>query len=92
MRVTEIGRHPELLLELIMVGELGAVIEGDGLAQCGRERLKLAQELACNGGGGFAGLLGGEQESGGAFMGDEDGLTITAKQHEVGFPMSWCGT
>ena len=38
--VAEEGGEAEALGELVMLGELGAVIEGDGLTQGGRQRLE----------------------------------------------------
>ena len=37
MGVAEIGWHPELLIELVMLCELGAIVEGDGTSERSRE-------------------------------------------------------
>ena len=92
MGIAEVGRQAELLIELVVLCELGTVVEGDGEPEGGGQRLKLAQQLTRDGCGRFVRLLGGEEQTGVAFMGDEESLPIAAEQHEVGFPMTGCGT
>ena len=74
-----------------MTGELGAVVEGDGLAPVVRER---SQEL----GDGISHALGrfgkqgtGKKQAGVAFLEGEERLPSVAKGHEVGLPVTWIG-
>ena len=76
------------VVELVMAGELGAVVEGDGPAPLGREG---SQQLG-DGIGHALGVLGGqgtgEQQAGVAFLEGEQGLALVAKEHQVGFPVA----
>src|SRR6266851_1815913 len=56
MGIAEEGLHAELGVELMVEGELGAVIEGDGLAQPIGQRLEPSEELLNGWLGGFARL------------------------------------
>ena len=58
MRVTEEGPDAEFVGQDVMLGELGAVVEGDGLAQPPVEGLEPGDELIGGRMGSFAGLLG----------------------------------
>ena len=70
-----------------MAGELGAVVEGDGLAPGGRQGREEAREGAGDGGGGFGGRADGEEQAGVTVVEGEDGLAVDAEEHEVGFPV-----
>ena len=84
--VAEEGGEAEASGELVMLSELGAVIEGDGLAPGGRERFEQVDEACEHGRGGFVGLAGEAQMAGGAFVKDQDGLAVFSEEHEIGFP------
>src|SRR5262245_13378303 len=85
--VAEEGPNGEPM-ELLMTGELGAVVEGDGLAQRWRHAGEEPDEMACNALGSFVGRSGGEQKSGLALVNSQHGLAVFGEQHEVGFPVS----
>src|SRR5487761_705376 len=66
--VAEEGGNTQALGELVMGGELGAVIEGDGLTQGRRQRCEPLQEVIDDGLGGLIGLAGEAQRARGAFL------------------------
>jgi len=88
MGVAEEGPDAELVGEDVMLSELGAVVEGDGLAQPPIESLEPGNELISGGMGSFARLLGKQQEAGLAFVRHQDDLAGCSEEHEVGFPMA----
>ena len=88
MGIAEEGLHAELGVELMVEGELGAVIEGDGLAQPIGQRLEPSEELVNGWLGGFARLLGEQEDAGFALMGHQDGLPIGGEEHQIGLPMT----
>jgi hypothetical protein len=90
--VAEESGKAQALGELVMQGELGPVIESDGLAQGGRKRLEPGEETFEHGLGGLVGLAGEAQMTGRALMENQDGLTILGEEHEIGFPMAGLGS
>jgi len=71
-----------------VLSELGAVIEGDGLAQRLWQGIEEAEQEVCDE---ACGLMGGalaDEDTGGAFVECEDGLAIGGEEHEVALPMS----
>ena len=87
MGIAEEGLHAELGVELMVEGELGAVIEGDGLAQRAGQGFEPSLQLHGGRLGSLAGLLGEQEEAGLALVGDEDRLAIGGEEHQIGFPM-----
>jgi hypothetical protein len=89
MRIAEKGLNAEGLVQSVMLGELGSVVEADGFAH----RLWKSAELTGDGSHGedsFAiGWTLDDAEAGLSFVEDEQPLAISGKQHEVGFPMAW---
>jgi len=92
MGIAEEGLEPEVALQAVMRGELGAVVEGDGLAQAawqsGEKRLD-------SGGDRFGSLVWLTQDGerpGRSFVEREDRLAVGAEEHEVGFPMAGLST
>ena len=77
------------VVELMMVGELGAVVEGDGLSPSGGgEGSQEVVEGGGDGAGGFAGQAGGHEQAGVTFMQGEEGLSAASgEEHEVGLPV-----
>lgn len=88
VRIAEEGRQAQLLSELVMSSELGAVVEGEGEAQGGRQRGEPVQEVFDDGLSGLVGLASEAEEARGAFMSHEHGLTIFSEEHEIGFPVA----
>jgi hypothetical protein len=88
VRIAEEGRQAELLSELVMSSELGAVVEGEGEAQGRGQRGEPVQEVFDHGLGGLVGLAGKAEETGGALMSYEHGLAIFSEEHEIGFPVA----
>ena len=89
--IAEEGLDTEVGFEAVVLGELGAVVESDGLAQLGWQRFEPGDELSRGGFGSFVWLSGEDEDTGHALVGDQDGLAIGFEEHEVGFPMSWEG-
>ena len=88
VRIAEEGGEAEgLLIEPMVLGELGAVVEGEGAAQGLRQGLEqAAQEF----GGGLrlpVVSLQEQSQARGALVKDEDGLAVAGEQREVGFPV-----
>jgi hypothetical protein len=71
-----------------MARELGAVVEGDGLAQRWWHAGKEPDEVARDALGGLVRWPGGEQQPGLALVDGEDCLAVLGEQHEVGLPVS----
>jgi hypothetical protein len=75
-------------VEFMMVGELGAVVEGDGppqrLGQACEQPLELARDRL----GGFAVRPCGEQDARLSFVHGEHGLAVFREHHQVGFPVA----
>jgi len=89
--VAEESGKAETLGELVMLGELGPVIESDGLAQGGRKGFKDLQEAFQDGLSGFIRLAGEVEKTRGAFVNGEDGLAVFAEEHEIAFPVTGNG-
>jgi len=75
VRIAEVGLDGEPMQSAV-AGKLGAIVEGDGPAQRGRQRCEQADQMPCDRIGGLVGTPDGKHEPGGAFMHREDGLTI----------------
>ena len=74
-----------------MVGELAAVVEGDGLAPLGRESEQEMDHGVSNRGSRFLEQRVSEDEAGVAFLEDQEGLTSVAEEHQIGLPVAWKG-
>src|SRR6266436_3341014 len=86
--IAEEGLDAEPVDQDEVLSELGAVVEGDGLAQLRIDRGETSQQALGRREGGFARLLGGQYSPGFALLRNEDGLAGGCEQHEVGLPMS----
>jgi len=86
--VAEEGSDCELVVEEVVLGELGAVVEGDGFAQAGLERSEPGEELVCGVLRGLAGLPCQQGHTGLPFVRDKDGLPWGGEHHEIGFPVA----
>ncbi len=71
--VAEVGLDVEQSIELLVSVELGAVVEGDGLAEVWREGFEHLDEALGDGIGLKVGLWEGDGEAGMAFVSDQDG-------------------
>lgn len=76
------GAQPE------MVGELGSVVEGDGLAQGRRQGCHDGFDGVGDEGSGFIGWPLADEQAGRSLEQGEDVLVIGGELHEVGLPMS----
>ncbi len=74
--IAEEGSDCELVVEEVVLGELGAVVEGDGFAQAGLERSEPGEELVCGVLRGLAGLPCQQGHTGLPFVRDEDGFGL----------------
>ena len=88
--VAEEGGEAEGRGEWVMLGELGAVIEGDGRAQGGRQRGEPVEAFE-HGRSGFMGLAGEAERARGAFVSGQHGLAVFAEEQEIGFPVAGVG-
>src|SRR5665213_429020 len=86
--IAEIGLDAEFVGQLVVEGELGAVVESDGAAQRRGDAGELGEQACHQGFGGFADLSGEQDEAAGALVDEEDRLAVRAEGHEVGLPMS----
>ena len=59
-----------------MTGELGAVVEGDGLAQALRDACEQANKMTSDAAGDFAGNTDAEQQTRSALVHGEHRLTV----------------
>jgi len=89
--IAEEGLDAETAVEAVMFGELGTVVEADGLAQILRDMAKSSVDTARGQFGFPVGWLVEDGVAGLAFMQDEDIVPICGEQHVVGFPMTWLG-
>jgi hypothetical protein len=64
------------IVQCQVAGELGAVVEGDALAQRVRQGSEQADEMARDAMRSLAGKAHGQQQARGPFMHGEDGLTV----------------
>jgi hypothetical protein len=72
----------------IVAGELGAVVEGDGLTQLLRHGAEQLDEMAGDAIGSLAGQPDRQQQTGFALMHGQDGLAVFCEHHQVGFPVT----
>ncbi|MGY3692084.1 hypothetical protein ACVIGA_002164 [Bradyrhizobium sp. USDA 3240] len=70
-----------------MTGKLGAVVEGDGLAQLLWKGSEEADEMACDTARNLAGKADAEQQARGALMHGQHGLTVLREHHQIGLPV-----
>src|SRR5215475_4302523 len=91
MGIAEEGVEAEAGGELVMQGELRAVVEGDGAAQGARHAAEQAGQVTQDGACGLRGLPEDAGEAREAFVNDQDGLAGDAEQHEVGLPVARFG-
>ncbi|MHC2338437.1 hypothetical protein ACVIW0_007726 [Bradyrhizobium sp. USDA 4454] len=87
VRIAEEGLDREAV-QLQVTGELGAIVEGNGLAQAFRQGSKQADEMAGDTARELAGDADAEQQARGALMHGQDRLTVFGEHHQVGFPMT----
>ena len=87
VRIAEEGLDREAV-QRQMTGELGAVVESDGLAQLLRQVREEAHEMAGNTAGNLAGEADAEQQARGALMHGQHSLSVLREHHQVGFPVS----
>ena len=73
--IAEEGLNREIMQHQ-MACELGAVVEGDSLAQCVGQGGEETDEMACDAARRLAGQTNGKQDARGAFMHRQDGLAI----------------
>jgi len=71
-----------------VAGELGAVVEGDGLAQPLWQDLEQIDEMARNAASDLAGQSDRQQEARLALVYGQDGLAVFCEHHQVGFPVT----
>ncbi len=87
VRIAEEGLDRETM-QRQMTGELGAVVEGDGLAQLlwqvGEDAYEMTGDAARN----LAGDANAEQQARRALMHGQHGLAVLREHHQVGLPMS----
>ena len=74
-----------------MVGELAAVVEGDGLAPLGREAQQETYHGISNRASRFLEQWVSQDEAGVAFLEDQEGLTAVAEEYQIGLPVAWKG-
>ena len=77
-------------MEVVMPGELRAVVEGDGLPPGRGQGSQEAGHGLGDRSGRLAGGPGGQQEAGVAFMEGEDSLAVDSEQHQIGLPVARC--
>src|SRR5260370_152420 len=88
VRVAKEGPDAELIGKGKVLGELGAVVEGNGPPQTPIERLEPSLELLDGGLRGLAGLPGSQDEARFALLRHEGGLAGGGDPPEGGFPWS----
>src|SRR6266851_2775845 len=89
--VTEEGLNAQGLAQAVVVGELGAVIEGDGLSKFLGERGEQGLNVLRHGCGGLVGLTQDPDQARGPLMQREECLAVSGKKHQVGFPVAGVG-
>jgi len=87
VRIAEEGLHQEALQGKVS-GELGAVVEGDGAAQCLWYDFEQAHEMAGDADSKLAFDGDGEQQARSALVDGQDGLPVFGEHHQVGFPVA----
>jgi hypothetical protein len=87
VRVAEEGLNAEPV-KLVMSGELGAVIEGNGSAQVKRQRGEDRAEVTGDAVGLLVGWPHGDEQARLPLVHGQHGLAVFGEQHQVGFPMA----
>ncbi len=87
VRIAEEGLDREAV-ERQVTGELGAVVEGDGLAQLLWQDCKQSNEMACDTPRDLAGETNAKQQTRGALVYGQDGRAVLGEHHQVGLPMA----
>src|ERR1043166_8164657 len=85
--IAEEGLDRELM-QCEVAGELGSVIEGDGMAQRLGHSSEQPEEMAGDTFGGLAGEADGEQQARGALMYGQDCLAVFCEHHQISFPVA----
>jgi hypothetical protein len=75
-----------------MTGELGTVVEGDGLTERLGQAAEQIDEMACDAVGSLAGQPDCEQQAGFALVHGQDRLAVFCEHHQVGFPVTAGGS
>jgi len=91
VRLAEEGHDAELA-QLVVAGELRAVVEGDGSAQVRGQPLEPAAEGAGDGVRLLGGLSGQGDQAGRPFVGGEQVLAVDGERHQIAFPVSGLAT
>jgi len=76
------------VVQPIVSGEFGAIVEGDGLAQIRRQCREEGKKLLGDGVGFFAVRSRCNDQPAVTIVNGEDGLAVFGKENEIGFPMS----
>src|ERR1044071_133423 len=71
-----------------MPGELGAIVEGDGLTKRLRQAAEQPEQGPGNAIGDLVGQSNGEQQARLAFMYGQDRLAVFGEHHQIGLPVS----
>src|SRR5690606_17194788 len=88
VRVAEEGLAPEGLADLVVQGELGAVVEGERAAELGGNVPEGSLEVGGDGDRGSADLTPEDHQSAAALDGKEDGDACNAEGHSIDFPVA----
>ena len=88
MRVAEEGFDAERLVQAMVLGELGAVVECDGAAHVAVEALEPIGHPLEDSAGCLALEAGEVGVAGLSFMQHEQGLSVFGEHHQVGLPMA----
>ena len=91
MRIAEEGLDAELVVEFVVFGELGTVVEGDGTPEFSGQRSEQAFDARCDVGCVFAFETCYGEPPGCTFVHDEDVLAVLGKRHQIGLPVAWLG-
>jgi hypothetical protein len=86
--IAEEGLDAEGFVQPVMLGELGSVVEADGFAH---RSWKLAEATADGAGGADSFAIDrplDDVEAGLSFVQNQQALTVSGEQHEVGFPVA----
>ena len=91
MWIAKEGLDLERLMQPVMLGEFGSVIEADGLSHRLGKPLELSSDGSCGENGRSIGGSANDVEAGLTLVKEEQALAISCEQHEVSFPMPRCG-
>src|SRR3954468_24583834 len=91
MRIAEEGAVAELATELVMQGDLGAVVEGEGAAQWFWQAGQAGREPAADAGGSLVWEAFEAEQARGPLMGDQHILAVFGEGHQIGFPVTGDG-